>query len=136
MHTPCFRNFDLLHQKYLVEGLSLRQIATDFLSSKEAVRKGLLDFGIPLREAHQPHGRQSQTKYGSIRKSGVLADQKQEQRIIRAVRELRERGLSLRQIASTLSTMGIPTKCQGQKWHPQMVSRILTIYSSTWPSEK
>lgn len=35
-------------------------------------------------------------------------------------------GLSIRQIAKNLSTMGVPTKCNGQKWHPEMIKRLLS----------
>ena len=50
---------------------------------------------------------------------------KQEQKIILAVMHMREQGLSLREIAKNLSAMGVPTKCDGQKWHPEIVKRIL-----------
>ena len=101
------------------------QIASEILSSKASIRKGLIDFNIPLREPHQPHGQQSQAKFGSIRRAGKIIEVRYEQRVIQTAKDLRDQGLSLRQIASTFSTMGIPTKCQGKKWHPQMVSRIL-----------
>jgi len=47
-HTPPYRDVNVLHQKYVVDGLSIRQIAKEFLSSKEAVRIGLIKAGIPL----------------------------------------------------------------------------------------
>jgi hypothetical protein len=125
LHTPLHRNKDVLHQKYIIEGLSLSQIASEILSSKAAVRKGLIDSGIPLRKPHQPHGRQSQVRFGTIRRVGKLIELKHEQRIIQTARDLHDKGLSLREIASTFDTMGIATKCKGKKWHPQMISRIL-----------
>ena len=93
--------------------------------SKGAVRKGLIDFGIPIREVHKPHGNRSQLPFGMVRRVEKEIEFKKEQRIILAIRGLKEKGLSLRDICSTLSIMGIPTKCNGKKWHPQMVSRIL-----------
>lgn len=87
---------------------------------------GLIDSGITLREAHRPHGRQSQAKYGQRRANGSIVEYKLEQKIIRAVAQMWEQGLSLRQIAKNLSAMGVPTKCNGKKWHPQMVKRLLT----------
>ncbi len=106
-------------------GLSIRQIAAEFLSSKEAVRRGLIAAGIPLRGAHQPHGRQSQAQYGERRVNGKVVEYKVEQKVITAVKQMREQGLSLRQIAKNLSAMGVPTKCAGKKWHPEMVKRVL-----------
>lgn len=38
---------------------------------------------------------------------------------------MRESGLSLRQIAKFLDHIGVPTKCRGKKWHPEMIKRIL-----------
>lgn len=108
----------------MVEELSIRQIAAEFLSSKEAVRVGLLSAGIPLRKQSKPHGRQSQVKYGQRRIQGKIVDHKKEQKIITSVQQMWEQGLSLRQIAKNLSAMGVPTKCNGQKWHPEMVRRL------------
>lgn len=125
-HTPAYHDKHVLHQKYVVEGLSIRQIADEFLSSREAVRKGLMDDNIPLRASGKPHGRQSQTKYGQRRINGMAASFMKEQKIIVAVRQMREQGLSLRLIAKNLSSMGIPTKCNGVQWHPEMVKRILS----------
>jgi hypothetical protein len=97
----------------VVEGLSLRQIAREFLSSKEAVRKGLMGFGIPLREAGKAHGRESQLRFGLKRKGEATVKVQHEQRVIRVARDLREKWLSLREIAKTLSTMEISTKRNG-----------------------
>ncbi len=110
----------------MAEGLTIRQIADEFLSSKEAVRIGLINAGIQLREAGKPHGRQSQAKYGQHRVSGKVIDYKKEQKIIVSAQQMWEQGLSLRQIAKNLSAMGVPTKCNGKKWHPEMVRRLLS----------
>lgn len=122
-----FHNKFVVHQKYVVEGLSIRQIADEFLSSKEAVRKGLINAGIELRESNKPHGRQSQVKYGQRRVNGKVVDFKMEQKIIVSAQQMWTQGLSLRQIAKNLSSMGIPTKCNGKKWHPEMVRRLLNF---------
>lgn len=124
-HVAPYKDKDLLHEKYVREGLSIAQIATHFFSSKEAVRKGLIDAGIKLREPHRPHGRPSQPRYGERIVHGQARPHLAEQRTINAVRDLREQGLTLRQIARFLDQIGAPTKCRGRKWHPEMVSRIL-----------
>jgi hypothetical protein len=60
--VPLYKDKSFLHQKYVVEGLSLAQISSQIFSSKEAVRQNLIRFGSPLREAHLPHGRSAQPK--------------------------------------------------------------------------
>lgn len=125
-HTPPYKDRVVLHQKYIVEGLSIRQIASQFLSSKEAIRIALHEHGIPLRKKSLPHGRPSKSKYGENIIKGKLQNYVPEQRIIKAIKEMKSQGLSLRQIAKNLSTMKIPTKENGKKWHPEMVKRILS----------
>lgn len=124
-HTPLFRQNNVLQQKYVVEGLSIAQIAKEFLSSKEAVRKGLFNAGVALREQHKPHGRQSQPRYGQHKIKGKVIEYKLEQKIVMAIKQMHAQGLSLREIAKNLSAMGVPTKCNGIKWHPEMVKRII-----------
>ena len=53
---PPYKNKDLLHQKYVVEGLSIAQIAGQLRSSKSAIRGNLKRFSIPIREPHRNHG--------------------------------------------------------------------------------
>lgn len=52
-------------------------------------------------------------------------DHKIEQRMIEVISQLRDKGLTLRQIAQVLTDMKIATKCRGKAWHPEMVRRIL-----------
>jgi len=75
--TPRYRNRDFLHQKYVIEGLSIKQISDLILSSKDAVF------------------------------------------------DLKGKGMGLRQIARTLTQLGIPTKCRDKAWHPEMVKRVM-----------
>ena len=124
-HTPAFRDKAFLQQKYLVEGRSMAQIAKEISSSKEAVRSGLSQFGIPVRQAHRPHGHPSQSKYGSRVAGGKSVAHLGEQRVVRAVQDLKREGLTLRQIAAFLTKIGVPTKQRGKRWHPQMISRLL-----------
>lgn len=89
------------------------------------IGKYLRHFEIPLRAAHQPHGRPSQPKYGARMQHGSLTPHLGEKRIINAIQELRGKGLTLRQIARFLTQAGVPTKCRGKRWHPQMVKRVI-----------
>jgi hypothetical protein len=87
----------------------------------------LHEFGIAIREKSKPHGRGSQLRFGQKRIRGDVQIYKKEDRVILLAKQMRCQGLSLREIATNLITMNIPTKCNGQKWHPQMVKRIIEI---------
>ena len=112
-----------LHQKYVVEGLSIDQISKLIFSSKESVRRGLIKVGISLRE---PHKNPSRIRYGLKRTKGRPVKHLNEERVISAIKDMREQGLSFRQIAAFLSKIGVPTKHRGRAWHPEMVRRILS----------
>ena len=86
----------------------------------------LHEHSIPLRKKSLPHGRPSQVKYGQKMIKDKLQNSVPEQRIIKVIKEMQVQGLSLRQIAKNLSTMKIPTKENGKKWHPEMIRRILS----------
>lgn len=120
-----WRNKSFLHQKYVLEGLSIRQIAELIVSSKEGVRAEILRQGIPLRKKSQHHGHPAQPRFGRRVIKGTVIEHKAERRVIDSVRQMKDEGLSLRAIARCLDQMKVPTKSQGKKWHPEMVKRIL-----------
>lgn len=122
---PLYKNKSFLTQKYVQEGLSIAQIADEIRSSKDAIRKGLMQHNIPIREPRNHHGNPSQARYGRQVRKGREVDHQVEQRTIQAIKELHSQKLSLRQIAKILNQMKVPTKCRGKSWHPQMVKRIL-----------
>jgi len=117
---------DFLHQKYVVEGLSIRQISELTASSKDTIRTALHRNKIEVRERGQHHGNPSQLKYGMKRNKLNSDVHKTKQRTIDSVRQMRQEGLSLRAIARCLNLMKVPTKNRGVKWHPEMVRRILS----------
>jgi hypothetical protein len=123
---PLYKDRCFLHQKYVVEGLSIAQISSQIFSSKEAVRQNLIRFGIPIREAHKPHGHSAQMKFGKQMRQGKVIPHLAEKRVIEAVVEMRRSNMSLRQIAKFLSKVGVPTKRRGVAWHPEMVKRLLS----------
>lgn len=114
-----------LSDLYLKKGLSAAQIAKEIVSSKSAVLSALKKFQIPIREPHLPHGRQSQTKYGDKRFKGLVTSFKKEEETAKAIKDMADKGLSLREICKILTTMKIPTKNKHRKWHPEMLRRIL-----------
>lgn len=129
--VPLFKNSFFLQQKYVVDGLSAKQIAMEIFSSKMAVLDALHRFGIPVREAHYHHGHPSQPCFGKRFRRHHLVDDRVEQRVILVAQELCEQGFSLRQIARVLNHMRVATKCNGKAWHPEMVRRILDGIRST-----
>lgn len=129
--VPAYKDHDFLRRKYVEEGLSIKQISTLISSSKDTVRQGLLRAGVQLREHGKPHGRPSQPKFGKRLQGEREVDHKGEQKVVGVVRELRAQGLTLRQVAQTLSQLGVPTKCRGKGWHPEMVRRVLVAADAT-----
>ncbi len=101
---PRFRDPIFLHQKYIVEGRSIAQIATEIFSSKSAVREALIEFGIPVRESCQPHGRPAQPRFGRRYRGGKIQDDQAELRVAKTIDDLRARGMGLREIARTLTS--------------------------------
>jgi hypothetical protein len=122
---PIYQDKIFLSEKYVKERLSIAQIAAISFSSKPTVRKYLVRFGIALRSAHLPHGRTAQQRYGLKVRHGKVIEHLAEQRVVNAVNEMHSKGLSLRNIAKFLTSVGVPTKCRGKAWHPEMVRRLL-----------
>jgi DNA invertase Pin-like site-specific DNA recombinase len=63
--------------------------------------------------------------YGNIVQEGVLQTCPEEDDHVRLIIDLRSQGLSLRQIATTLNTMQIPTKKRGLRWYASTIRQIL-----------
>lgn len=66
------RDKEFLLPKYVEEGLSLVQIASQVGSSKEAIRKGLYRYGISPRLPRAHHGNPSLSPYGERKCKGRL----------------------------------------------------------------
>lgn len=125
LHLSPLKSKCFLHDLYIVKGLSISQIARDTFSSRASVRKYLKLHQIPMRHAYQHHSRPAQPRYGRKSHRVQLIEHKYETQIIGAVIELHNEGLTLRQIANTLTSLRIPTKIRGKAWHPEMIRRIL-----------
>lgn len=119
-------NFGVLHEKYVVERLSVKQIARQFASSKSGVLTALKRAGIPLRASHQAHGRPANPAYGKRISKDQLVDCPAEQRVIRLVKKMAEgEGLSVTSIARKLTEMGVNTRGGHARWHHELVRTIL-----------
>ncbi len=123
---PDYLNPAVLHQKYAVERLSVRQVAELIGSSKTAVLDGLRRFKIPIRDSHQPHGRPANPPYGYQLVRGRLVEHPREKKTIQMIKKMYLRqGLSLNAIAKALTRDGVPTKKGKVTWHHEMVRSIL-----------
>lgn len=67
------------------------------------------------------------TPLGFDRAGDKLVENGQEMATVRRIRQMREKGISLRQIAATLNAKGVPTK-RGGRWHLVMVQNVLRIH--------
>jgi hypothetical protein len=119
-------NPHVLHEKYVVEGLSVKQIAHQFASSKSGVLAALKRAEIPIRASHQTHGRPANPPYGKRITKGKLTDCSVELKVIRLVKKMAEREkLSIRAIARKLTEMDIKTRRGHSRWHHEMIRTIL-----------
>jgi hypothetical protein len=121
---PDYRNPRVLHEKYAVEKLSLKQIARQTSSSKAAVLDHLRRSGIPTRPPLNFNP--SNPPYGKCYRHGKLVDLKKEMRVIRSiVVPLYLKGKNLVFIREFLNSKGIPPKSGKGKWHHEKVRLIL-----------
>jgi hypothetical protein len=120
-----YKNKSFLHQKYVVEGLSCEEIASQIFSARTTVLKYLKLYGIPVREVGKNQKRARGLAYGKKVKERVFAEYRREQEVILKMRELRDKGFSYWKIADVLNAMKVPTKTRRGKWHARTVQAIL-----------
>jgi hypothetical protein len=130
---PLFRDPTFLHQKYLVEGLSAEEVATQSFSSKASVLKYLKHFGIPVREINPGVRRRRCLAYGMRMADRQLVTHQREQVALRKMRDLRAKGFTFETIAEVLNSMRIKTKTGRGKWHRKTVQAILSSPDSPVP---
>ena len=118
-------NKAVLHQKYVLEGRSLRQIAREISSSKTGVRQALIRFGIPLKRKGRSNNRVHSLPFGKRCVNSAVVQHKGEQQVISSILKMHREGLSNCAIARVLTEMKVPTKQQGKAWHHEMVRQVL-----------
>jgi len=118
-----WENASLLHEKYVVLGLSLKQIAREFFCSKNTVRSALVRAGVPLR-GRQMKGRSSNPRYGTKSTKGHRVEDIVEKRVIVTVLDMHNNGISFSRIARFLTGAGVRTKTRRKKWHPEVVRQL------------
>lgn len=120
-----FKDKSFLHQKYVVERLSIAEIAAEIFSAESTVHKYLRKFGIPIRKPGDIIRRKRALAYGRrIEDRRVVAHQR-ELEVIDKMRSLRDQGFSYWKIADVLNAMKVPTKTRKGKWHARSVQQIL-----------
>ncbi|PIS11285.1 MAG: hypothetical protein COT73_04745 [Bdellovibrio sp. CG10_big_fil_rev_8_21_14_0_10_47_8] len=123
---PWYQDRAFLHQKYIAERMSSRQIAKLIGSSRSTVITHLKTHGIRLRRQEESHAMNpGQVRYGSKLLHGQLVENKGETQIIQKMVSLRKQGFSYWKIAAVLSSMAIPTKSKTAKWQAATVMKIL-----------
>jgi hypothetical protein len=117
------KNEDFLRQKYLEEGLSLQEIAAEAVFSWKTVRRHLLCNKVPLKPKDRL--RKEQIKFGFERVEGQLQKNENEQATLRLMFDLRNQGLTIREIVKTLNESNTPTRTAGGRWHVKTVLKCL-----------
>ncbi len=112
-----------LRQKYHEKSLSLRQISAEIFHSRQVISETLKASGATLRAAGQAHGNPAQLRFGYKKEKGRLVPHLGEQQVIGAIKDLRNEGMTLRQIAQRMTELRIPSKNGNSKWHPMMVKK-------------
>ncbi len=116
-----FKEKSFLHQKYVVEGLSINQIVAQTMSSRATVRTNLREFGIQLRAEDSRSGKPG---YGEKKINGIIVPNKAELEIVSRIKDLHAQGYSNQKIADLMLSFKIPTK-RGGRWNRHTVRGIL-----------
>lgn len=120
-----WRNKELLYQKYVVEGRSMRELAVEFKVARETTSKQLRLFEVTVRNAGSNQSCKRGLVYGQKCRERELRVHKKELENIQKIKELREKGFSYWKIADVFNSMGIPTKTRKGKWHAKTIQQIL-----------
>ncbi len=120
-----FLDISSLQADYEKKGLSLRQFAAQKVHSKASIQQGLKRANVQLCAPGHGYGNPSQLRFGFRKEAGRVVSHMGEQLVISAVKDLKDEGMTLRQLAHRLTVLGIHTKNGKRKWHPMMVKRVL-----------
>jgi IS30 family transposase len=109
---------------YIKRDLPIREIARQMNMSHSTVIKSLKRLGIHDKGARKRVITQGQVPFGYNYRNGKLEKNKEEQEVIRIIKQLRASGLSLKGVARELNKRLVPTKNNGI-WQAATVSTIL-----------
>lgn len=117
------KNPEFLHEKYVVEKLSIAEIARLTSSSESTVLKYLRKAGVKSRGVAGKS--KSRLAYGEAWRHKQVVPHKAELATIERINSLRSQGFSYWKIAEILNSMKVPTKTRRGKWHARYVQKIL-----------
>jgi IS30 family transposase len=98
---------------YIKRDLPIREIARQMNMSHSTVIKSLKRLGIHDKGARKRVITQGQVPFGYNYRNGKLEKNKEEQEVIRIIKQLRASGLSLKGVARELNKRLVPTKNNG-----------------------
>ena len=110
---------------YIKRDLPIREIARQMNVSHSTVIECLRRVGIHSKGARKRVIYQGQIPFGYNYRNGKLEKNKEEQEVIRIIKQLRASGLSFRGITRELNKRLVPTKKNGI-WQAATVSQILS----------
>jgi IS30 family transposase len=110
---------------YIKRDLPIREIARQMNVGHSTVIECLRRLGIHDKSTRKRVRFQGQIPFGYNYKNGKLEKNKEEQKVIRIIKQMRASGLSLRGIARELNEKLVPTKNNGI-WQATTVSKILS----------
>lgn len=116
---------DVLNQKYVVEKLTIGQIAKENLCSKATVSKYLHLYGFQVSKRGASLLNPPNPAYGERRYRKKIVKNHAEQQVITLILKLNKSGLSLRAIARMLNNMNVPTRRGDGKWHHEVIKSII-----------
>ncbi len=114
---------------YIKRDLPIKEIARQMNVSHSTVIECLKRLGIHDKSTRKRVRFQGQIPFGYNYKNGKLEKNKEEQKVIRIIKQMRASELSLRGIARELNKRLVPTKNNGI-WQAATVSNILTRNST------
>lgn len=116
---------DFLHQKYVVERLSTKEISALIFSSRTTVANALKRFGIAIRPNDVANKNRSQLRYGEAWRKRHVVIHYRELGNIKKMQALRDQDFSYWKIADVFNSMKVPTKTGRGRWHPRVIQTVL-----------
>jgi hypothetical protein len=123
-HRPAYKDASFLHQKYVVERLSMQEIADRIFSSTRTVAKYLKQAAIEARPSEAKNS--SRLRYGESWRRGQVEHNRREAQNIDRMRSLRAKRFSYGKIADIMNSMKVPTKTGRGRWHARYIQELLT----------
>ncbi len=123
------RSKSYLSNLYIKQDLSKREIARQLNINHSTIIEALRKAGIHKNISPNKNKRKGQIPFGYDYKNRILVENKQEQEIIRIIRQLKIKEFSLRETAEELNKKLIPTKNNGI-WQANTIRKILQRFKN------